>query len=394
MKENLVILLRSLGVAALLVLLPLAAGSLAPNQVLISLSETGTSALATSGDQLADQKMMMPNPFTYNYVAGDSLSGENGNGEVFELQLTGDPKNILKTVAAAVGVSGEVTESEYSSQQYPAFVIGPQDGTGPSAVINWSGTGNWWFNNPSAYPSPACLDFVTADDGSEYCGAYAEQKPTPNLLPSKTQMISEALKIFSATGHKVSEAEIETTIYEWGATASTSLKIGGQDSPIEWAVNWGSNGKIGSVSGNSVVAISRGDFPTISDRAAVSRMSDWRYSGQLAQSAWVRYQGNNGGRMNAFDDVASSKPSVDIPTGSTSPEESTELMPEPTPSTVTITIAKAIKSQVMIWDKTGKAWVVPGCILFGDQGWITPVFTLEEGIVELPEPMDVSPLVK
>lgn len=373
MKENLVILLRSLGVATVLTLLPVAAGNLAPNQVLISLSETGTPALATAGNQLADQKMMMPNPFTYNYVAADSLSGENGNGDVYEIQLAGDPRKILEAVAAALGVTGEISEPDYATQQYPALMIGPQDGTGPSAVINWSGTGSWWFNNPSAYPIPACLDFVTAEDGSEYCGTYAEQKPTPNLLPSEAKMVSEAMKIFAATGHKVAAKEIETKVYEWGATATTSLKIGGQDSPIEWSVNWGSNGEIGSVSGNSVVAVSRGNFPTISDKAAVSRMSDWRYSGQLAQSIWAEHQGNTAGPMMAIDDVAS---------------------PEPTPSTVTMTINKAIKTQVMIWDKAGKAWVVPGCILFGDEGWMTPVFTLEDGIVELPEPTDVSPMVK
>ena len=356
---------------------------------LISLSETGASKQVGSGNQQADSKMMMPNPFSYNYVADDSLSDATGSGQVYELKLAGDPKTILQKVADALRVDGAILEPEYSTKEFPTYLIGAQDGQGPSASISWSGTGNWWFSDPAAYPSAECLKFQAADDGTKFCSEYAEQKPTPELLPSKAQMISEAVRIFSAIGHKVAASEVETSSSEWGASAYTSLKIGGQDSPIEWSINWGSNGKIGSVSGNSVVALSRGSFSTISDRAAVSRMSDWRYSGQLAQSAWAKNQPDNDGRMIAYDGVATSEPSVDSLNGT--PQDA--ISPEPSPSVVTVTISKAVKSNVMIWDKAGRAWIVPGCILFGN-GWITPVFTLEEGVVELPEPVEISPMVK
>lgn len=387
MKQKLKTLVRSSSVGAMLVLLPLAAGSVAPKQLLISLSETGTSSPIGAASPLADSKMMMPSPFIYNYVAGESLSDETSTGAVYQLQLTGNPQEILKSVASALGIEGRVTESQYSSAEYPAYAVGPQDGSGPSATINWSGTGSWWYNNPRAYPNPDCLKFETADDGSRYCVNYAEQKPTPELLPSKAEMIAEAVKIFSATGQKVKASDIETSTGEWGASAYSSLKIGGQDSPIEWSINWGSNGLIGSVSGNSVVATSKGEFATISDREAVSRMNDWRYSGQLAQSVWAKYQNVPGGKMIAYDGAASTEPSPD---GSASP--GVEPQPEPTP--VTITVDKAEKAQVMIWDKSGRAWVVPGLILFGQEGWITPVFTLVDGLVELPEPVEVSPLLK
>jgi hypothetical protein len=48
----------------------------------------------------------------------------------------------------------------------------------------------------------------------------------------------------------------------------------------------------------------------------------------------------------------------------------------------------------MIWDKSGKPWIVPGVMLFSKEGWITPVFTLKDGIVELPDPVEISPMVK
>lgn len=134
---------------------------------------------------------------------------------------------------------------------------------------------------------------------------------------------------------------------------------------------------ISSVSGHSVKPIDRGVFTTISAKAAVSRMSDWRYSGQLAQSTWQKYQPVDGGRAIAYDDAVGN-----------------ESQPETTPKVIDITVNKSETAQLMIWDKQGNAWLVPGHILIADKGWITPVFSLEDGVIELPEPVEISPMVK
>ncbi|MEY4639800.1 MAG: hypothetical protein RLY13_798 [Actinomycetota bacterium] len=389
MKFDLATLSRSALVGALLVALPLGAGALIPNTPLISLGQSGP-ASTLGAEQSTDAKMMMPNPFRYNYVAGSGLDDSTGSGHVFQLQLIGEPEPILKNVAKVLGLAGEVTEPEYSTKEYPAFVIGSQDGTGPSASIYFNGTGNWWYNNPAAYPMPECSEWATSDDDSKYCQNYLEQKPTPELMPSKSQMLKVAKQIFTATGLNVSDSDIETSISDWGSSAYASLKVGGQNSPIEWSVNWGINGQIGSVSGHSVKAVDRGAFATISAKAAVSRMSDWRYSGQLAQSIWAKYQPVSGGRVIAYDGMTVE------PESSTDPavEPSGEPAPAPSPSEITVIINKSDEAQVMIWGKQGGAWIVPGYILIGDEGWITPVFSLEDGIVELPEPVEISPMVK
>ena len=49
---------------------------------------------------------------------------------------------------------------------------------------------------------------------------------------------------------------------------------------------------------------------------------------------------------------------------------------------------------MMIWDSAGKAWIVPGYLLIGDQGWLTPVFSLADGVVTLPEPVEIMPMNK
>jgi hypothetical protein len=383
MNQNIGIYVRALGVSLALVVMPLAAFSLTPKLPLIELNASAASPQMGRGSSLAAEgasdKMMMPNPFSYTYVAGEKLSDQGGSGKVYKLTLEGDPQEVLTNIAKVLGISASVYESDYSTPEYPTFQIGSKDGSGPSAVINWGGTGNWWFNDPSAYPIAKCIGFQTAEDGTEYCANYEEQKATPGLIPSKNEILAAALKMFSATGLKATASDIRIDISDWGASASASLKVDGNETPIEWYMNWGSNGKLGSVSGNSVRFVEQGTLSTISAKAAVARMSDWRYSGQISSAIWNRYAppvrtGEPG--MIAYDSP--------VDNGET-PEPATS--PEP----ILVTVNEAHSVSVLIWDKSGSAWLVPGYVLIGDQGWLTPVFALQEGVVALPDPVAIEP---
>ena len=342
-------------------------------------SKSAPGMLSSAQDEIGG-KMMMPNPFSYIYQAGPDLSSDQAQGGVYQLALSGSAKSVLSQAAKALGVTGEVFEPEYSTAEFPTFQIGSKDGTGQSVAVTWVGTGNWWYNNPAAYPAPVCDEFVKAEDGSEYCNRYQEQKPTPELQPTKAELISQAMKIFSATGLKVSAADISTSSNEWGSSAFASLQIDGQDSPVEWSLYWASNGTLASASGHSVSLVDKGDFKTISAREAVARISDWRYSGSISQSLWAKYQTNMQSPAIAYD-----SPLV---------REGDQTEPEPTPTVVTVIVNKSVAAPMMIWDSAGNAWIVPGYLLIGDQGWLTPVFSLADGVVTLPEPVEIMPMVK
>lgn len=367
--------IQSTSVGLALALLPLGTAAVLPNQAIISLSETGTSAQIGSGNQQADAKMMMPNPFTYEYIAGPELSDKSGTGHIYKLSLNlaGSPESALSRIAEAMGFKGQVTKAEYSTDEYPVYVIGNQDGTNVSAGINWSGAGNWWYTNPAAWtsPMPICGGELDAE-GNQICNSPG---PTPELLPSKSEMIAAALQIFNATGLRVTAADIHTDLNDWGANAYASMKIGGQQSPLEWQINWGSNGKIGNISGNLASAHDLGEYSTVSAKQAVARMGDWRYSGAVAQSVWAKYQPTGVGKFVNYDDAVSSEP-------------------VPSPSTITVQVNKSVETQMMIWDKSGTVWLVPGYLLIADEGWLTPIFSLEDGVVQLPDPVEISPMVK
>lgn len=420
----------AVGLAAVAVL-ALAVPSMLPSQpsgYLISLgANQAASSKATggSGAETADKMMTMMPWVQYEYVAGDKLSGDGGSGHVYQLSLDGDPESVLAKVAKVFGVKGAVSKQnpEYGEDTY---VIGSSDGSAESISIWWGGTGSWWYSNPAAWPQPKCLHYSDASsvkgeetdggssqDSEKWCDRYEEIQPTPELIPSESELISQSMKIFNETGLKVSTGDITVNRDDWGAWTSASLKVAGQDTPIEWTLNWGQNGKLGYASGQSVLVVDRGNFQTISEQDAVSRMSDWRYSGAIANSLWQKYTPKNGpmlrgnGGVSIYDDMATggastepappSEPTIqpsEEPTTEPSVEPSVEPTeePMPTPSLVVAKVNRAHSALMMIWDKAGNAWLVPGFVFIADveYSWPTAVFALEDGIVELPEAGEIG----
>lgn len=303
----------------------------------------------------SDKMMMMPNPFTYEYIAGEGLSTATSREHVYQVALSGDPLQHIKSLAKYFGIDGEVQDlnkdGSYGSTQYPVYSVGSQDGTGASVSIYWSGTGTWNYYNPDA---------------------YAEIADADSKLPSVSEARAQAAKIFKATGLSVSTSDIRVTGDEYSTQAIASLQLNGQDTAIEWYLNWGRNGEIGSASGSFVKLVDKGEFNTISAKDAVARIEDWRYSGSLPTRFWDEASLTIG----VGDSVRS------------------DLMPNPeaSPELVKVTIEKAAKAWLLIWDASGNAWIVPGLALTDDRGWIQAVFTLEEGVVELADLPEVMPM--
>jgi hypothetical protein len=234
--------------------------------------------------------------------------------------------------------------------------------------IWWNGNGNWYFSNYSAQPEQPCLRTEKAEDGAEYCAEYPEQKPTPELIPNRSEILKEAQRIFGATGLKASPDEI--TIYrdDWSASATASQRISGQETAITWSIGYDSKGNLAWASGNSVRAIQRGDFGTISAKSAVARLSDWRWFGAPANSAYPT--------MDSNDKAAT----LDMP-----------ATPAGEAETIVVTITGAKNHLLQIWDKSGASWLVPGYGLTGSNGSINFVVSLIEGVIELPEPIVIEP---
>ena len=349
----------------------LISASVLPRSPLISLStdQVGKASMLDAAEgKLAGDKMMI-NPVNYTYVAGSSLSDEARQAHVYQLLLEGRPESVLAQAAAALGVSGEVQRSSQWSPDSPSYFIGTEDGTASSVNIWWGGTGNWYFNSFVTSSAPACKTTQLAEDGSEFCSEYVEQKPTPELLPSETQILRDALRVFNATGLSVSKQDI--TIYkdEWSAGASASLKVAGQETAISWNIGYDSTGRLAWAGGHSVRVVDRGTYGTVSAKAAVQRLKDWRWYGNPAQSEYPVYSASN-------RDVA------------------TPAQTEQQPTEVTVTINSAKPLLLNVWDKNFGSWLVPGFALSGNEGSVNFIVSLVEGVIELPEPIEVQPMIE
>ena len=71
-------------------------------------------------------------------------------------------------------------------------------------------------------------------------------------------------------------------------------------------------------------------------------------------------------------------------------DETTGENVEPKVEIVTLKLNSSEPQLLMIYDKSGGAWLVPGYLLKNDQGWFDAIISLEEGVIELPEPMNVG----
>ncbi len=416
-----------------------------------------SSSLKMSADA-ATSDMRIAQWIDYRYEAGSGLSNEAGTGSVYQLKRAGTAESRLRDVAGALGVSGEAKKATYSDPAYPTWMIGPEDGTAASVTITWAGTGDWWYNDPTATPQVACAA-APMEDGA---GGIAVGEPTAcevppapagaSLAPSESEARSEARALFGKTGLEVTTDDIRVTADPWQTVATTNLTVDGTQTALEWTVAWSATGRIAWASGHSIDVVDRGSFGTISEAAAVLRLSDYRWFG----AAGPKFQGgmrllandllrsaeatgapvgpdalvdpdapvapDNGGStttppsdgtepvaqgVDPRDDPiiepgpGKTEEPVAPPTAEPVPaptppapavEPTAEPMPQPEkPKVVVVKIDTATPTLLMMWDADGNAWLVPGLAMRHPDGWWNTIVSLNDGVIELPKPIEIAP---
>lgn len=377
--------LLSGGSVAAVSALALVAGLATPQQPLIQMANAPAGraeSLAASDAAAPGMKMIAPVWIEYDYDSTE-LSDETGRGSVYQLVLEGDVKERLQQLADYFGIEGEIREEEWSSKEYPTFSIGKPE---RQVSVTWAGTGNFYFNawDPASYKCENKT--VTLEDGTSY--ESCEPIATPELIPSEEKIRSEAFDLFETFGLGVAKDRIRVDRSDWGASAVASVQVDGQDTALEWWVNYDGAGKLSNVSGHFAKPQARGEFDTISAKEAATRIKDGRWFGSPSSSVWNQYSQN----MRTAD-------AVSLPAVEPAPEESTKDAPatseeqvEIKPQKVTLKLTGSESTLLMIYDKSGGAWLVPGYILKNDQGWFDAIISLVEGVIELPEPYAVEPL--
>jgi hypothetical protein len=192
--------------------------------------------------------------------------------------------------------------------------------------------------------------------------------------------------------------------------AASSLEVAGQPTALTWLANWSTTGQLAYAYGQSVTLEKVSDVPTIDAKSAISRLGDWRWSGQVADSfyptgpmAYGRMAtdsiGTEGGAgSSAGGSTDASTGSAVAPTEPTSPPDQivdpTEE-PIPTPEVKVFLISKAKSALLLIYDSEGNAWLAPGYFFEGEEGVAGAVLAVADGVIKLPAADDsVMPMVK
>ena len=369
-----------------------------------------------SSQESADKMMSMPF-FSYEYVAGPNLSNESGSGQIYKLVRTGTPESVLQKIAKLFDVQGSVKKFPDFSEANPGYFFGESDdpwgvdNQNPIVSVWWSGTASWYYSNPSDSSISSSCNSV---DDEGFCEEWVEPVPTPELLPSKAEAIAKALEVFNATGLAVTESDLRVDWSEWGGSVTAAMVVDNQPTSIEWYIGWGSDGEISYAQGHSVVAQAVGAYNTISPVQAIDRLDQWIWYGSPPSYLYEKYPA-------IYSDMSvRNEPLVDPEVSETeataepsepiepiepiepSPSETASAEPEPTetepapvePQVVTLTIVRAESALLGIWDAAGDVWLVPGWIMFNDEGWWSTVISLIEGIIALPDPdmFEIEPL--
>ena len=344
---------------------------------LIDLAQSQPQREALGGS--SDAKMMMW--VEYEYVAGSGLSDAVGSDQVYKLNLNGSPEALVEKLAARFGVEGKLSKETYDEgKTYNYFFGNKAKPENASVSVYWTGTGSWYF------------------------GDYSKFSEKVNL-PTKASALATASEIFADTGLVVAEDAITVTSGDWGMVAQASLQVGGEDTALEWMVNWAPNGEIIGVSGHSVTVEAKGTYGTISAKDSVKRLGDWRYGGSAASSYYgggMAMMSRGGSVVSSDVSESGSEPSVEPteeptvePTPEPTEEPTVEPTPEPTPEKVVMKLVSSKKTHLLIWDAKGGAWLVPGYMLKNSDGWYNSVISLVDGIIALPKlDAGVMPMVK
>lgn len=387
--------LASIAVASVVVTSVLAP----PQDPLFSLAQSGGVA------EMAASDVRIGLWVDYEYLAGEGLGTQAGEGPVYQLVLDGTPEELASRVADQFGLVGDAKRSQYFDENYPTYVVGSEDWTAPTVSVTWMGTGSWYYSNPAAYPEPVCQE-VPGPEGTEETYYECENPAPTGALPSDEQAKAQAAAIFSQTGLAIDPSDVRVLSRdEWGVGVSAALVVDGVATALEWSMYWAPGPVIASASGHSIALIERGQFDTVSPADAVDR---------LESGVWWGAPGPEFYDVSGFARAAVAEEGIDpdLPVSSDTVEpespgdtEVVEPAPEPLPvepdmpaepEVIQLTVTSSESTLLLVWDAEGNAWLVPGYVMRysdDDWGWVS-VISLIEGVIEIPEPMpvDIMPL--
>lgn len=204
------------------------------------------------------------------------LSDAATTGRAWALDAGGVSAEAASAAAAALGVSGE------PRLEYGSWVVGPNDGSGPTVTLGADGTGSlsYWDPTMDVWWCPTTADTATSDDG----GGIDPVAPEPcaerdlGTAPTGDAAADVLRERMSALG--IDPAGFELVVEDSGDTAYAYVVahqvVDGQRTGLTWNASLTGAG-VSALYGFTAQLVDLGEYDVISPAAAVERLNDPRF---------------------------------------------------------------------------------------------------------------------
>jgi hypothetical protein len=215
---------------------------------------------------------------------GSGLATTRGSGEAFAFDArSAVSAEQAAAVARLLGVEGVPVAS------WGAWVVGPQDGSGPNMSVYGDGAATFWYNNPQndpysnncvmgeIQPLPAQVDGVVAPDTPAIDPGSCKQPPATTV--DDVTAATALAEVMRTLGVDPTTFEVEVSPNDYGDATrwvTAYLIVAGQRTDQQWSASVGDAG-LTSLNGMLAPVVSLGEYTLISPAEAVDRLNDIRF---------------------------------------------------------------------------------------------------------------------
>lgn len=237
---------------------------------------SGQSLAADAAPGTSDLRMWSPGRVVF--TAADSLGDEAGSARAWGLDAQAVySADTVSRVAAALGVTGDPV------QQDGSWLIGAQDGTGPSVSIYSDGTASVSYYDPSRDPwnctaTPAAESGSADDAGEMSIDPVVPCEPQGGTAPSGDDALAALRDAMTAVGVDPADFQFgEPESYDGPSTYVTAERVvDGQATGLQWSATVVADG-LQSLNGQLAPLVELGEYDVIGATSGVQRMADPRF---------------------------------------------------------------------------------------------------------------------
>lgn len=262
----------------------------------------GAESLAAVQDAVATT-MIAPGFWGRTVFTGSGLAEEGGSARAW----TFDPASVFSQETAE-RVAGELGVEGAATQQWGAWTVGPQDGTGPNLQLQPDGLASVSYHDPTRDPwgcvrsAPDTPDVAPAEPGTDVVEpdgpatsglAVGEGDPGLGALPpctseaaapSAEDASAQTRDLLGRLGVDAGGYELEVAT-DTGQPAATTVYahqvLDGQRSGVSWSLTFVADG-VQALYGSLAPVVELGEYDVVSPAAAVERLMDPRFGSSPA----------------------------------------------------------------------------------------------------------------